>query len=103
MRTAGGADAFYANDRPPDDATFVKRLRAAGAIIIAKANMGEYAAGGITGTRSSWGGTMCNAYDTERSPGASSGGSGMAVAANLGTCAIGQEAGPSVRRPRKKD
>ena len=45
MRTTSGADAFYANDRPPDDATFVKRLREAGAIILAKANMGEYAAG----------------------------------------------------------
>src|SRR5262245_20889762 len=45
MRTTSGADAFYANDRPPDDATFVKRLRDAGAIILAKANMGEYATG----------------------------------------------------------
>ena len=57
MRTTSGADAFWANDRPPDDATFVKRLRDAGAIILAKANMGEYAAGGVTGTRSSFGGT----------------------------------------------
>jgi amidase len=103
MRTTAGADAFYANDRPNDDATFIKRLRAAGAIIIAKANMGEYAAGGITGTRSSWGGTMCNAYDTERSPGASSGGSGMAVAANFVTCAIGEESGTSVREPAKNN
>jgi amidase len=103
MRTTSGADAFYANDRPPDDATFIKRLRAAGAIVIAKANMGEYAAGGITGTRSSWGGTMCNAYDTERSPGASSGGSGMAVAANFVTCAIGEESGTSVREPAKNN
>jgi Asp-tRNA(Asn)/Glu-tRNA(Gln) amidotransferase A subunit family amidase len=74
MRTTSGADAFWANDRPPDDATFVRQLREAGAIILGKTNMGEYAAGGITGTRSSWGGTMCNAYDTERDPGASSGG-----------------------------
>jgi len=66
IRTTAGADAFWANDRPPDDATFVKRLRNAGAIILAKANMGEYAAGGTTGTRSSFGGKMCNAYDTER-------------------------------------
>jgi Asp-tRNA(Asn)/Glu-tRNA(Gln) amidotransferase A subunit family amidase len=103
MRTTAGADAFYANDRPRADANFIKRLRAAGAIIIAKANMGEYAAGGITGTRSSWGGTMCNAYDTERSPGASSGGSGMAVAANFVTCAIGEESGTSVREPAKNN
>ena len=103
MRTTSGADAFCANDRPPDDATFVKRLRDAGAIILAKANMGEYAAGGITGTRSSFGGTMCNAYDTERDPGASSGGSGIAVAANLVTCAIGEETGTSVREPAKNN
>jgi Asp-tRNA(Asn)/Glu-tRNA(Gln) amidotransferase A subunit family amidase len=103
MRTTSGADAFWANDRPPDDATFVKRLRDAGAIILAKANMGEYAAGGVTGTRSSFGGTMCNAYDTERDPGASSGGSGMAVAANFVTCAIGEETGTSVREPAKNN
>lgn len=101
MRTTSGADAFYANDRPPDDATFVARLREAGAIILAKANMGEYAAGGVTGIRSSFGGTNCNAYDTERDPGASSGGSGNSVAANLVTCSIGEETGTSVREPAK--
>ena len=103
MRTTAGGDAFWSNDRPPDDATFVAKLRAAGAILIGKANMGEYAAGGITGTRSSFGGTMCNAYDTERSPGASSGGSGMAVAVNFVTCAIGEESGTSVREPAKNN
>src|SRR5688572_27123916 len=79
MRTTSGADAFYANDRPPDDATFVQRLRDAGAILIGKANMGEYASGGIAGTRSTFGGVNCNVYDTERDPGASSGGSGNSV------------------------
>jgi Asp-tRNA(Asn)/Glu-tRNA(Gln) amidotransferase A subunit family amidase len=103
MRTTAGADAYWANDRPPDDATFVTRLRQAGAIILAKSNMGEYAAGGVTGTRSSFGGTQCNAYDTERDPGASSGGSGVAVATNLVTCAIGEESGTSVREPAKNN
>ena len=103
MRTTSGADAFYADDRPPDDATFVTRLREAGAIILAKANMGEYAAGGVTGVRSSFGGTNCNAYDTERDPGASSGGSGNSVSANLVTCAIGEETGTSVREPAKNN
>ena len=103
MRTTSGSDAFYANDRPPRDATFVTRLRKAGAIILAKANMGEYAAGGVTGVRSSFGGTNCNPYDTERDPGASSGGSGNSVSANLVTCAIGEETGTSVREPAKNN
>jgi Asp-tRNA(Asn)/Glu-tRNA(Gln) amidotransferase A subunit family amidase len=96
MRTTSGADAQYANDRPPDDATFVAKLRAAGAIILAKANLAEYA---VDGARSSFGGTFCNPYDTEREPGMSSAGSGTAVAANLVTCAIGEETVVSVRWP----
>jgi Asp-tRNA(Asn)/Glu-tRNA(Gln) amidotransferase A subunit family amidase len=96
MRTTSGADADYANDRPPDDATFVKRLRAAGAIILAKANLAEYA---VDGARSSFGGTFCNPYDTEREPGMSSAGSASSVAANLVTCAIGEETVVSIRWP----
>src|SRR5687767_7446719 len=96
MRTTSGADAEYANDRPPDDATFVKRLRDAGAIILAKANLAEYA---VDGARSAFGGTFCNPYDTEREPGMSSAGSGTAPAANLVTCAIGEETVVSVRWP----
>ena len=96
MRTTSGADAQYANDRPPDDATFVARLREAGAIILAKANLAEYA---VDGARSSFGGTFCNPYDTEREPGMSSAGSGTSVAASLVTCAIGEETVVSVRWP----
>jgi len=99
MRTTSGGDAPYANDRPPHDSTFVERLRAAGAIIIGKANLGEYAAG----PRSSFGGTFCNPYDTERSPGGSSGGSGSSVATNMVTCSIGEESGPSIRSPAKNN
>jgi amidase len=95
MRSTSGAAANYANDRPPADAEIVARLRKAGAIILAKANMGEYA----SGDRSTFGGATCNPYDTSRSAGRSSGGSGAAVAANLVTCAIGEETGPSARNP----
>lgn len=96
LRTTSGADVQYANDRPPADATFVKRLRDAGAIIIGKANLAEYA---VDGARSSFGGTFCNPYDTEREPGMSSAGSASSVAANLATCAIGEETVVSIRWP----
>src|SRR6266436_3707563 len=95
MRSTSGAAAHYTNDRPPADAAIVARLRKAGAIILAKANMGEYA----SGDRSTHGGATCNPYDTGRSAGRSSGGAGAAVAANLVTCAIGEETGPSARNP----
>src|SRR5580704_129492 len=96
MRTTSGADAQYANDRPPADATFVKRLRDAGAIVLAKSNMAEYA---TDGGRSAFGGTFCNPYDTERVPGMSSAGSATSVAANLVTCAIAEETVVSIRWP----
>jgi Asp-tRNA(Asn)/Glu-tRNA(Gln) amidotransferase A subunit family amidase len=98
MRSTSGADAAYANDRPPDDATFISRLRAAGVIVLAKANAAEYADGGA---RSSFGGVFCNPYNTERSPSNSSAGSGSSVAANLVTCAMAEETGSSVRGPAR--
>jgi len=96
MRTTAGADVPYANDRPPEDSTFVERLRAAGAIILAKSNLGEYAS---ATPRSSFGGTFCNPYDTERIPRGSSSGSGSAVGANFVTCSIAEESGSSIRGP----
>lgn len=98
MRSTSGADAFYTNDRPPNDANFIKKLREAGAIILAKANLSEYQDGQ---PRSSFGGTFCNPYDTEREAGISSTGSGASVAANLVTCAFAEETGSSIRGPAK--
>src|SRR5258707_2115915 len=83
LRTTAGMDAAYANDRPPRDAAFVKRLREAGAIILAKANLGEM---GTPNSRSSFGGPFCNPYGTELSPGTSHGGSGSSGVAKLVTC-----------------
>ena len=96
MRTTSGADAPYTNDRPPKDSVFVQRLRNAGAIILAKTNMGEYASGT---DRSSWGGVECNAYDTTRSAGHSSTGVGLSVTTNMVLCGIGEESGGSIIHP----
>ena len=96
LRTTSDADAAYANDRPPHDATFVARLRAAGAIILAKANCAEDASGA---PRAAFGGTFLNPYDTTRSASGSSSGSGSSVAANFVTCAMGEETTTSIRGP----
>jgi amidase len=98
MRSALGMDIPFANDRPPADANVIKKLRAAGAIILAKANLGE---GGSQRSRSSFGGTLCNPYDTTRSPGSSSGGSGSSVGATFVTCSIGEETGGSILHPAR--
>jgi len=97
MRTTAGAVADYANDKPPKDATMVAKLRAAGAIILGKTNLDEYAPAGIG--RSTLGGQTCNPYDTKRITGGSSAGSAAAVAANLAICALGTDTSGSVRYP----
>jgi amidase len=97
MRTTAAAAAEYTDDRPRDDATMVAKLRAAGAILLGKTNMDEYAPAGIA--RSAFGGQTCNPYDTTRIPGGSSGGSAAAVAANLAMCALGTDTSGSVRFP----
>ncbi len=97
MRTTAGAIADYANDKAPKDATMVAKLRAAGAIILGKTNLDEYAPAGIG--RSTLGGQTCNPYDTKRITGGSSAGSAAAVAANLAICALGTDTTGSVRYP----
>jgi amidase len=82
--------------RPPQDAFVVAKLRKAGAIILGKSTLSEFAAGDTYG--SMFGATR-NPYDLERTVGGSSGGSGAAVTANFSTVALGEETFASIRRP----
>jgi amidase len=82
---------------PPADAFVVARLREAGAIVLAKTNLQEFARGGES--LSSLGGQVLNPYDLTRTPGGSSGGTGAAIAANLGMVGAGSDTGQSIRSP----
>jgi Asp-tRNA(Asn)/Glu-tRNA(Gln) amidotransferase A subunit family amidase len=82
---------------PQRDATVVAKLRRAGAVIIAKATMGEYAAGYLS--TASAGGPIRNAYDPRRNASGSSSGSGAGVAANFAALAIAEDTGGSIRGP----
>ena len=81
---------------PPDDAFLVRKLREAGAIVLAKLNMSELASGGAM---SSFGGPICNPHDPTRSPSGSSGGTGAAIAAAYAPIGLGTDTGGSVRGP----
>ena len=82
---------------PPDDAFQVRKLRAAGAVILGKTNLHEFARG-IT-TVSSVGGQTLNPYDPSRNPGGSSGGTGAAVAASFAAAGMGSDTCGSIRIP----
>ena len=90
MATTGGS-VTLARSVPPADAFVVKRLREAGAIVLAKSNLTELARGGTT--VSSLGGQTKNPYDLTRTPGGSSGGTGAAIAANFGVLGSWQRHG----------
>jgi len=96
MLTTGGSKAL-ADIQPPTDAFATARLRAAGAVILAKANLGELARTSVT--NSSLGGQTLNPYDLGRTPGGSSGGSGAATAASFAILAMGSDTGQSIRSP----
>lgn len=83
--------------QPSADAFTVGKIRRAGALILGKANMSEFARGGMS--LSSLGGQVLNPYDLTRTPGGSSGGTGAAVAANLALIGTGSDTGQSIRSP----
>lgn len=95
LPTTGGS-VLLEGSVPPDEAFLVKKLREAGAIIIGKANMSEFASGAA---HSSLGGQMLNPHDLTRTPGGSSGGTGISIAAAYAVVGLGTDTGGSIRNP----
>src|SRR5258707_3245995 len=96
MPTAGG-NVSMKTSVPPSDAFTVARIRKAGALIVAKANLQEFARGGMS--ISSLGGQVRNPYDLRRTPGGSSGGTGAPIAADFAVLGTGSDTGQAIRSP----
>ncbi len=97
LQTTGGSVALR-GFIPADDAWQVRKLREAGAIVLAKSNMAEWAFTPMH-SQSSMGGETRNPYNLAYVPAGSSGGTAAAVAANLGTVGLGSDTGNSIRGP----
>jgi amidase len=114
MQTTGGSQLLEGSI-PPDDAFVVKKLRAAGAIILAKVNLSEWAGGGgsvsgatdpavlaagaVPNGSSTAGGQTLNPHDLTRGPAGSSGGTGASISAAFAQFGMGTDTGGSVRGP----
>jgi len=102
MKTTAGSLALLNAPPPQEDAFLVKKLREAGAVILGKTNLSEWANLRSTRSSSGWsgrGGQTRNPYGLDRSPSGSSSGSGVAVAASLCAVAVGTETDGSVVSP----
>ena len=96
MPTSGG-NVSMRQSMTGADAPTVAKMRKAGVLILAKANLQEFARGGMS--ISSLGGQVLNPYDLTRTPGGSSGGTGVAIAANMALLGTGSDTGQSIRSP----
>ena len=95
--TSAGSLALY-HSVPDKDSFIIKKLRAAGAVILGKANLSEFASSAVD-SESLLGGEVRNPYDTSRAPGGSSGGTAVAVTCNFCAAGLGTDTGGSIRIP----
>ena len=98
LQTTGGSAAML-GWVPSKDSTVIAKLRAAGAIVIAKVTMSEWARGGVDNINSALPGFARNPYNTAYATGGSSGGTGAGIAANFGVIGLGSDTWGSIRNP----